>query len=219
MSQQVNQKWVRFPESLQDIFEGLWQEVASLHAQWELYQDLFTNADDIELINSTVPGVFQIIEENLRVSMTLAFGRLTDPIDHGKKRQNLSLARLVDTIKSHGETNLTLMTTQVFDQIRAECKPFSEHRNRKFAHNDLSTTVNYKENPLPGIGRNRIENALVLVARLMNLIQIHFEDGETAYAHGIQMGRGRDLLFCIRQSVELDRMRHEAEVARYRNVN
>jgi hypothetical protein len=79
MEKADNQRWKTFPAPVRDIFEGLWQEVANLHAQWELYQDLFTNSDDIELINATVPTVFQLIEENLRASMTVAFGRLNDP--------------------------------------------------------------------------------------------------------------------------------------------
>jgi hypothetical protein len=34
-------RWREFPDSLQEIFEGLWQETVSLHAHWELYFDLY----------------------------------------------------------------------------------------------------------------------------------------------------------------------------------
>ncbi len=145
MEEADNQRWRTFPSPVRDIFEGLWQEVASLHAHWELYQDLFTNPDDIELINSTVPTVFQLIEENLRASMTLAFGRLTDPSAMGKKRLNLSLARLIETIEPHCDAPFYLKAQTILENIKMECKPITDTRNRRVAHNDLATSLNYRK--------------------------------------------------------------------------
>jgi hypothetical protein len=204
MEQDDNQRWKTFPAPVRDVFEGLWQEVVSLHAHWELYQDLFTNSDDIELINATVPTVFQLIEENLRASMTVAFGRLTDPSATGKKL-NLCLTRLVETIEPHCDSAFFQRTQSILEKIKTECIPITDVRNRSVAHNDLATSLNYKENPLPGIGRKHISNALTLISDLMNMIQLRFENGETGYSHVIQRGTGKDLLFYLRQAAEHDR--------------
>jgi len=98
-------RWREFPDSLQEIFEGLWQETVSLHAHWELYFDLYGDPKKIRILNATVPSVFQLIEENLRANMTVSFGRLTDPSKTGKK-DNLSLARLVESLPAHCDDDL-----------------------------------------------------------------------------------------------------------------
>jgi len=207
-------RWTDFPDELQDIFEGLWQEAARLHLNWKLYLDLFGDPGKTDVLNATVPSVFQLIEENLLASMTVSFGRLIDPSKTGKK-DNLSLARLVESLPAHCDDVFTRSAEKRLAVIKAECEPISAHRNRRVAHNDLATAISYHDNPLPGIGRERISNALKMIADLMNSIQLHFENGETAYAHGIQRGTGKVLIYLLEQSLEYDRKQRGEELAKY----
>ncbi len=55
----------------------------------------------------------------------------------------------------------------------------------------------------------------MLIANLMNMIQLRFEDSETAYSHGIQLGTGKNLLEYLRQAVEHDRNKRAKEIANY----
>jgi len=208
-------RWQAFPKSLRDIFEGLWQEVASLHANWDLYFDLYCDLENIEILNASVPAVFQLIEENLRASMTVSFGRLTDPSCTGKTRDNLSLARLVESLPDHCDENFCRAAEQRLAAVKDKCTPMTTHRNRRVAHNDLATAINYHENPLPGIGQSRIIEALAMIANLMNMIELHFENGETAYSHGIQRGTGKDLVFLLEHAMEFDLVKRDAELAKY----
>lgn len=208
------QKWQGFPEPLRDIFEGLWQEAASLHSNWDLYFDWFCDTEKIAVLNATVPSVFQLIEENLRASMTVSLGRLADPSKTGSKA-NLSLSRLVESLPDHCDDGLCRAAEQRLAEIKDLCGPIMKHRNRRVAHNDLATTINYHENPLPGIGQSRIVSALDEIAGLMNLLQLHFEDGETAYSHRIRRGKGKDLIFLLEQAMEYDRLKRDAELAKY----
>lgn len=208
------QRWLSFPNGLRDIFEGLWQEAVSLHAHWELYLDLFGDPDKIHLLNDTVPSVFQLIEENLCANITVSIGRLTDP-SKTRKKDNLSLARLVESLHTHCKTEFANASEMRLAAIKAVCEPINAHRNRRVAHNDLETVINYHDNPLPGIGRDRIANALTMIADLMNSIQLHFEEGETAYDHGIQRGTGKDLIYLLEQALEYDHKQQAEELAKY----
>jgi hypothetical protein len=136
-----------------------------------------------------------------------------------KKRLNLCLARLIETIEPHCDAPFYLKAQTILENIKMECGPITDTRNRRVAHNDLATSLNYKENPLPGIGRKRISHALMLIAKLMNMIQLRFEDSETAYSHGIQLGTGKNLLEYLRQAVEHDRNERAMEIAKYTTAN
>jgi hypothetical protein len=210
-------RWREFPDSLQEIFEGLWQETVSLHAHWELYLDLYGDPKKIRILNATVPSVFQLIEENLRANMIVSFGRLTDPSKTGKK-DNLSLARLVESLPAHCDDDFVCSANQRLVDIQSQCEPITTHRNRRVAHNDLATAIHYHENPLPGIGQSRITEALKMIAELMNSVQMYFQNGETTYGHCIQRGTGKDLIFLLEQSIEYGRKQRDAEVAKYRTA-
>ena len=202
-------RWHDFPESLQDIFEYLWQETVSLHIHWELYLDLYGDRKKVDVLNATVPSVFQLIEENLRANLTVSFGRLTDPSKTGKK-DNLSLTQLVESLAAHCDDRFVRSAEQRLADIKSQCKPITAHRNRRVAHNDLATAINYNENPLPGIGQSRITEALKMIAALMNSVQMYFQNGETGYEHAIQRGTGKDLIFLLEQALEYGRQQRDA---------
>jgi hypothetical protein len=207
-------KWPTFPAPLRNIFEALWQEVANLHAQWELYIDLFGDPEKIPILNDTVPAVFQLIEENLRANLSVSIGRITDPPQTGRN-DNLSLSRLVQSLSNHGDDSFVTGINYQLDAIMDGAKSMRTHRNKRFAHNDLATSINYHKNPLPGISQPQITELLRLIANLMNSIQMNFENGTTSYDRGIQRGNGKDLIFLLEQAVEYDQMKRKSELAKY----
>jgi len=196
-------RWKDFPEPIQDIFEGLWQEVVSLHAQWKLYLDLYGDPEKIDLLNETVPSVFQVIEESVRTNMIVSFGRLTDASSTGKK-SNLSLDRLVKLLSEQAicEGGFVRSAEKQLLDIKAQCEPLTRHRNLRVAHKDLNTAINYHENPLPGIGKLQVVQALKSIGDLMNSVQMYFEKCDTKYGCGIQRGTGKDLICLIEQALE-----------------
>lgn len=65
--------------------------------------------------------------------------------------------------------------------LKDECQPFRDIRNRRIAHSDLGTALDYHPNPLPGVSRQMIETALGSFRILLNEIEKHFDDNETEY--------------------------------------
>ena len=209
--------WPSLPSELRDLFAPLWQEVSRLHASWELYLDLFGDEEKIDVLNATVPSVFQIIEENLRESMTVSIGRLTDRAKTGN-RTNLSLVRMIGLLPTYCDRDFSEEAARNMAAILAECEPLTLHRNRRVAHNDLATMLQYQKNPLPGIGRQRIMAVLEKIAALMNLVERRFCGNKTNYGHGIQLGTGADLLFLLEQALEYDRENLATERAKLRST-
>src|SRR5262249_53865715 len=148
---------LQLPEDIRGVFLDLCQDVASLHAKWQLYLDLFHNKEDTAILSDLARGSFQLIEEALRSDMIMAICRLSDPVRSCGK-DNLSIAVLEPRFGSVPGFDTLLQ------QFLDECKPVQQYRNKRVGHNDLDTALNPRDNPLPGIGRSKVE-AILLLAR------------------------------------------------------
>jgi len=112
-------------ENVRDIFRDLCQDVAWLHSKWELYLDLFSTKEAVDVLGALVAGTAKIVEEALRDDIIMSISRLSDPA-----RNNL----VIETLVEH------------FDQIdgfadrvtrfQDECEPIRKFRNKQVAHND-----------------------------------------------------------------------------------
>ncbi len=190
----------QLPENIRDIFTDLCQDVASLHSMWQLYLDLFSNQEDAAVLSEVALGTFQIIEEALRNDMTMA------------------ICRLSDSHQSNGKDNLTIVTLArqqghvegleaLVQQFRDECAPLRRYRDKRLAHNDLNVALKPKENPLPGIGRSRIERILDLAAQILNSVyRCTVVDAELGF-RSLLIGSGRDLVHWLKVAKETHRER------------
>jgi len=192
-----------FPEPVRVMFLGLCQDVASLHAKWRLYLDLFSSREDTAILSDLARGSFQLIEEALRSDMTMAVCRLSDPAQ-SCGNDNLSIPTLAQRFGSVQGLDSLLQ------QFRDECEPLRRYRNKRIGHNDLTSALNPKANPLPGIGRPRIETILQLASQILNAVYRSVVDGELAFQPFL-IGSGRDLVHWLRiakqhQAEELQRL-------------
>jgi hypothetical protein len=65
-------------ESLGEQFHALWQQVALLHVKWAEGVALFSDPNQIELLNEVAPALFNIIEDVLWEDTILHIMRITD---------------------------------------------------------------------------------------------------------------------------------------------
>ena len=68
---------VKIPDSFQEIFMWLCQDVVMLQSKWIFYLDLFSNPKSASLLSKLASASFQIIEEALRMDMTMSICRLS----------------------------------------------------------------------------------------------------------------------------------------------
>ena len=85
-------------EELGELYNGLWQEVATLHGDWEEYVVLFgTKPSRIDIMNKTAPDFFNMLQRTWLENTMLHISRLTDnAIVCGKKTLSVkSLSELI----------------------------------------------------------------------------------------------------------------------------
>jgi hypothetical protein len=172
------------PDILEVTYDKLFHEVCKLQSQWQIYMRLFSSQSDVDLLNRTAPFFFYTCQDILADSIMLKICRLTDAATSkvgNPKRENLSLYRLADLVKQSGEhqlhTNLmTLLTT-----LDTHWKPHKARRDRDIAHADYLSIVNGHAHPLPMPTVNDTAKALRLIHEIMNEVNRHYRNVETAY--------------------------------------
>jgi hypothetical protein len=210
------EKTKKIPEGLNDIYESLWRELVWLHSQWQTFYQLYAvNKEQVQFLNDKAPAFFRTIQDSLVQAIFMSLSRLTDPLRTGKK-ENLSLMRLLEHIDPSQESEFRNNVTGQLNSILDHCAPFREWRNRGFAHNDLPTALKFHPDPLPEIGKEVVEEALRMMRNLMNSIQGHYENGETAYDNIIERGGAEDIVFYLQEAEKHRICEREARARKYR---
>ena len=204
------------PIELRQVYEQLWQEVAGLHSRWALYCQLFAVSESqVDFLREMAPSFFGVLQNTFRDDILMALSRITDPSRTGKK-ENLSFLLLAERIDSSAYPMLRQRVDELLEKIVTDCTPFRDLRNRSLAHRDLPTALAYHPNPLPGISRGMIDDALRMTRVLMNAIQVEFDRSETAFEHIIQRGHGKDIIFYLEQAKEYQTYKYEIAMRKYK---
>lgn len=185
------------PESVRAIFQGLYEDLVSLHGKWQFYLDLFNDPETVELLNAVAMGSFQMIEESLRSDMTMSICRLTDPAQSCGK-DNLSVNVLVDKLRHIPE--LATLSQKFHDS----CKPVRDYRNKRVGHNDLRAALKPRADPLPNVTRVDIEDILASGAKLINHVYHFYVNGELSFKPFGFGGGGKDLVHWLKDAWERD---------------
>src|SRR5205814_2375279 len=112
---------------------------------------------------------FFIIQDVLIDEVQVSLSKLTDPAKTGK-HENLSLEQLQTRLDNHADATLAASNRKILDVLHSQCAPFREWRNKNLAHIDLLTAMKAAPNPLPGVSRQMIEDALASVRDYLNAI-------------------------------------------------
>lgn len=175
------------PESITEIFEELKNEVLWMHGRWTIYRQLYAKSDKrLDMLNRTSAAFFIMVQELLIGDIQLTLCKLTDSAGRGGKKR-LSLEQLQKQVARHDQ-GLSSRLRQVLDDLKVKCQVFRRGRNERLAYLDFTTAMKKGAQPLPGVSRQMIEDALSLVREYMNTIERHYDQSETLYQHPI-MGR------------------------------
>jgi len=196
-----------FPEGTGELFHELWTNVAHLHLNWKNYRSLFgTSPERIELLNWAASLFFGLLDGILRHDVVLSIARLTDP-PRSAKKDNVSLARLIDTLTPFIDTALVDELRSELNNLQSYCKPLRQLRNRLLAHDDLATALQYHPDPLPGINRAYIEGVLEKIRKLLGDIEEHFRGSRTSHQYVISSNDGESLIFALESAREHEKCR------------
>lgn len=199
----------KIPAQFIAIYDELRSEITWLHGRWLTYRELFAESPKrIELLNESAGNFFYIIQEVLLDEVQVCLSKLTDPASSGK-HDNLSLEQLQSQLHQHGDPALTAKCRLLLDKIHSQCQVFRVRRHKTLAHLDLPTAMKQLPQPLPGVSRQMIEDALETVRDYMNAIEANYNDSEWGYAHFILNHGSAALLATLRAGLRYEELVQE----------
>ena len=178
----------RLPLEIRTIFNWLFLDVIYLQSKWDFYLGLFGKDQNTDLLSELAPWSFNIIEESLRIDMTMIICRLSDP-PKSRGNDNLSFSILIEKCSYIEGIEI------LFGKFKEACAPLKEHRNKLVAHKDLRSFIKPREYPLPGINKDQIEMILELATNILKKVLAHFGEEADISFHLITQG-GADTLIC-----------------------
>ena len=188
------------PTELTELYDALYQDMSSLHAKWEIFNQLYvTSEETVELLNESAPSFFRICQDMLIDDILLTISRLTDP-HQTYNRGNLSMERLVAYVDESKYADLRDEIEQLLIEAKSKCRFARELRNRRIAHTDLSTRLQAEANPLPALTEQQIKEAFSALRAIMNKIKMHFEDTSVLYEQVLMPGDGNSLIARLRDA-------------------
>jgi hypothetical protein len=199
----------KVPSQFIAIYDELRSEITWLHGRWLTYRELFAESQRrIELLNEAAGTFFYIIQEVVMDEVQVCLSKLTDPAS-SRKHENLSLEQLQSQLKQYGDTDLAAKCCALLNVIHDKCHVFRVRRHKILAHLDLPTAMKQLPQPLPGVSRQMIEDALGSVREYMNMIEMHYNDSEWGYEHFILNHGSAALLATLRAGLRYEELVQE----------
>lgn len=189
-------------EEFEKKWDQLRRDVTSVHVTWLLYRQLYAASEEtIELMNRNGSNVFYLLQFLIIDDVSLVFSKLTDPLKQGKF-ENLSLCQVLAHAEQSGDEKLLNDLTDIFNALMDACVRFRAQRNKRIAHADLANSLEIAEEPLPGISREYVENALQILRDFMNRAELFYKGSQTAYEMTIipYASDGKKLLKALRNA-------------------
>lgn len=187
-------------KDLDEVFEKLDYEVTDLHYRWLMYRDVYAvGPEQTELLNKYGANFFYCTQFLMLDYIALAFSKITDPNSQGKN-ENLSLKQFHVIYSDLGEGELVKILKEKFEELKGACSKFRELRNKRIAHADFNHALGLTEEPLPGISRAYVENALRLLSEYINIVNKHRTNSTTLYDQTIENpdGSAKKLIAAIK---------------------
>ena len=180
------------------IHRALWYEVVNLQGMWQTYEKLFmSRPESIALMNWAAPSFFGWIQNWLADHLMLAVLRILDP-PKSVGKDNAVLERLAIECEAAGRQDVAAEVRTALNEARAITSGMRDQRNRRIAHLDYSTHV--EAAPLPAVLIQHIIDALRLIKKAMNAVDLAFEERTTAFSAYSQIGDAASLLHALERA-------------------
>lgn len=186
-----------YPAAIQELWAELSADVVWLHGRWIIYRQLFgTNKERVDLLNESAGTVTGILQNLLLHDVQLALSKIGDSAGTGKKT-NLTLRRLQTDLNAAGEISVAVELEPLLKDFEDSCEKLRHRRNKWLAHSDLATKLAARATELIGPSRTEIETALTALRAVMNHVELHYTESQTAYEHFVMNEDGEHLLLTL----------------------
>ena len=193
-------------------FEKLDSDLVELHADWQLFKQLYGKSSlRVDLLNKVAASFFTRLQWIMLRDVLISISRLLDP-PRMRRSENLVLERLVEQLNGSAHAQLKAVLVGKLNSGRATAKPLQTYRHKRVAHRDKEVAVGLEA--LPGISRLLIEDSLSAIRDFMNTIQLHFRDSTTAWEHTSMLADGNVLVSALKRSLAYSALVKEGTIPR-----
>ena len=160
------------PSEFREKYKALRSDICHLHREWGIFRRLYVSGGNtVELLNKAASGFFRICEDLLADDILLSISRLGEQ-KQTSGRDNLTLEHLVASVDAERYADLRRELDELLLTSKNKCVFARKQRNRRIAHNDLSTRLHVKSLPPPIT--TDVDAALESIRALMNAIEKYF---------------------------------------------
>lgn len=162
---------------LGDVYNKLFEEWARGNVKLNEIRLLYGNLENVNYVNTFGGHFFGHIQDILLDDMLLNVTRLTDPVQSGRGKKNLTILLLPTLLENEA------FRKEVNDgiEIAVVSSGFArDWRNRRIAHRDYNLEFNKNAEPLETANLQKIDHALTDVHTVLNLINERLLDGPMA---------------------------------------
>jgi hypothetical protein len=204
---EVEQEHLRaFGSELGPLYHALHNEVTWLYAKWLEYRKLFAKSDKrIDVLNDTAGFFFRVVQDTLWEDVLLGIARLTDPPKQGQF-ENLTLLRLPTAVS---DSSLATRVRALANAAKGRSAFAREWRNKHIAHRDLSLAIDAKAEPLPGVSRQNVDDALASFAVVLNALQVHYLKSEVGFEHFVAHDDADALVYWLRVGLRSEQLQRK----------
>jgi len=195
----------KMPGDLANLHFQLGQDLTWLHLNWKEFKRLFATSEKrVALLNATAPRFFARYEQTLWHDTLLHLCRLTDP-PQSVGKDNLTIRGLTPLVT---DSALAARVTLEVEEAVRNTEFARDWRNRRLAHRDLAQVLAPQLHPLAPASRAHVEAVLASLCKVMNSVELHYENSTTSYEHVIVADSGAEaLLYYLSSGLEADETR------------
>jgi len=143
-------------------------EFSYLTNLWQEYKILFSNEDNLNILNKKFGNCFHTIQHSMNNDMILSLNRLLDPYHQGTNK-NLVLETLLDRVSDEEKRRELEGKLNVIRQLR-DSSNLKEIRHKRLAHSDKKTRNEDGNFIMILINYDTVENIINLISEFLNEI-------------------------------------------------
>ena len=115
-------------------------------------------------------------------------------------------------VEELGEKELFSNLNESLLRYRKLCEVFKKHRDKRIVHFDFTTHAHKKSNPLPGVSRTMIEDALKELCFFMNQVDGYYRDTETGYEYFRVTSGGDALIEILKRGLRYEELWRDRKI-------
>jgi hypothetical protein len=191
------------PSDLKEVRDALWQDVVFVHTKWNIFKELHSTKENVDLLNFGGDEYFGIDQMIWAENIQMAIARLTDPHQTGSHK-NLSMEQLLLHIDSATPPGLYAQVKAAVEELEALCEPIRARRMKLLAHSDLDVRLGRNAATLDPITSKVIDSCLEKMRDIMNAVELAHLGSTTMFDTNLESPAG-ELLYHLKEAREYQR--------------